>query len=98
MSVTKTRIATEESQSVRDIAIEGRWSEVFGECIAIAYRGQESPREPRTAPSQELRHRVRFTETRVAACEILQNAFVAGVLMFYSRNVLGAVIRAFVGA
>jgi hypothetical protein len=55
------------------------------------WRGNQSPR-------QHLRHRVGLTETRRIACAILQNAVVAGVLLFYSRSVLGAVIRAFVGA
>jgi hypothetical protein len=100
MSVTKTRIVMEESQSVRDavIVIEERWNEVFAERIAIAYRQLESPRELRGASSEQLRRRVRFTETRVVACATLQNALVTGVLMFYSRSILGAVIRGFVGA
>ena len=46
-------------------------------------------------PERFVLHRVGLTETRRAT---LQNAVVAGVLMFYSRSVLGAVIRAFVGA
>jgi hypothetical protein len=41
--------------------------------------------------SQRLRHRVAL------ACSTLQNAVAAGVLMFYSKSVRGAVIRAFVG-
>jgi hypothetical protein len=55
------------------------------------HRGTQSPR-------QHLLLRVGFTETRRIVCATLQSAVVAGVLMFYSRSVLGAVIRAFVGA
>jgi hypothetical protein len=54
-------------------------------------RGAQSPR-------QLLLHAVGLTETRRIAGASLQNAVVAGVLTFYSRSVLGAVIRAFVGA
>ena len=43
-------------------------------------------------------NRVGLTETRRIACATLQNAVVAGVLMFYSRSLLGAVIRACVSA
>jgi hypothetical protein len=39
-----------------------------------------------------------ITETRRIACATLQNAVVAGVLLFYSRSVVGAVIRVVVGA
>jgi hypothetical protein len=39
-----------------------------------------------------------ITETRRLAFATLQNAVVAGVLLFYSRSVVGAVIRAFLGA
>lgn len=98
MLVTKTITLTEESQSGRDVVIDARRNEVFAERIAIAYRHQESLRALRTAPSEQLRHRVGFTETRVMACATLQNALVAGVLMFYSRSVLGGVIRVFAGA
>jgi hypothetical protein len=54
-------------------------------------RGPQSPRQPPL-------HRVGLTATRPLACAALQNAVVAGILMFYSRSVLGAVIRACVGA
>ena len=37
-------------------------------------------------------------ETRRIACATLQNVLAAGVLMFYSKSLLGAVIRACVGA
>jgi hypothetical protein len=59
------------------------------------------------ADSKDIRERPAFRsqddhvglmETRRLACATLQNAVVAGVLMFYSSSVLGAVIRAFVGA
>jgi|HubBroStandDraft_6_1064221.scaffolds.fasta_scaffold36338_3 hypothetical protein len=55
------------------------------------HRGHQSPR-------QHLLPRVGLTETRRIACAILQNAVVAGALLFYSRSVLGAVIRASVSA
>jgi len=51
--------------------------------------------------AQELqsgRYRVGLTDARRITCATLQNAVVAGVLMFYSRSVVGAVIRACVGA
>jgi hypothetical protein len=51
-----------------------------------------------TQELQSWRYRVGLTDTRRIACATLQNAIVAGVLMFYSRSVLGAVIRACVGA
>jgi hypothetical protein len=51
-----------------------------------------------TQESQGRGYAVGLAETRRIACATLQNAVVAGVLLFYSRSVLGAVIRAFVGA
>jgi hypothetical protein len=51
-----------------------------------------------TEELQSGRRTVGIVETRRIACATLQNAVVAGVLMFYSRSVLGAVIRACVGA
>ena len=51
-----------------------------------------------TEALQSGRYTVGLTDTRRIACATLQNAVVAGVLLFYSRSVLGAVIRAFVGA
>jgi hypothetical protein len=51
-----------------------------------------------TQESQARGYAVGLAETRRIACATLQNAVVAGVLLFYSRSVLGAVIRAFVGA
>jgi len=51
-----------------------------------------------TEELQSGRCTVGLTDTRRIACATLQNAVVAGVLAFYSRSVLGAVIRAFVGA
>jgi len=53
--------------------------------LADGHRGPQSPK-------RRLRHRVGL------ACATLQNAVAAGVLMFYSKSVRGAVIRAFVGA
>jgi hypothetical protein len=51
-----------------------------------------------TEELQSGRYRVGLAETRRIACATLQSIVVAGVLMFYSRSVLGAVIRAFVSA
>jgi len=62
-----------------------------------AFRREDDHRGPQS-PRQHLLHRVGLTETRPIACATLQNAVVAGVLMFYSRGVLGAVSRACVGA
>ncbi len=41
--------------------------------------------------------RVGFAETQHMTYATLRNAFVAGALLFYSRSILGAVIRAFMG-
>jgi hypothetical protein len=49
-------------------------------------------------PRQRMRHRVGLREARRIACATLRSAVAAGVLMFYSKSVLGAVIRTFVGA
>jgi hypothetical protein len=59
------------------------------------FRCEDDHRRP-PLPRQHLRHPVRFTETGRIAFATLQNAVLAGVLMFHSRSVLGAVIRAFV--
>jgi hypothetical protein len=53
-------------------------------------RGGESPR-------QDPRHRVGLSETRRIARATLQYAIAASVLVFYSKNVLGAALRALVG-
>jgi hypothetical protein len=50
------------------------------------------------SPEQEPRHRVGLGKTRRIAFAALQNAVVAGGLLFYSRSILGAVVRACVGA
>ena len=44
--------------------------------------------------ARRLRRRIGLTETRRIACATLQSALAAGVLMFYSRSLVGAVIRA----
>jgi hypothetical protein len=49
------------------------------------------------APRQGLRHGVGLSETRRIAGATLQYAIAASVLMFYSKNVLGAALRALVG-
>lgn len=87
MSEKKTRIVTEKSQSGQYAVIEVRRCEV----VPDDHCGPHSPR-------QRLLNRVGLEETRCIAFATLQNAVVAGVLMFYSRSVLGAVIRACVGA
>ena len=54
------------------------------------HRGGQSPR-------QDPRHRVGLSETRRIARATLQYAIAASVLVFYSKNVLGAALRALVG-
>jgi hypothetical protein len=49
------------------------------------------------SPRQGLRHRVGLSETRRIASVTLQYAIAGSVLMFYSKNVLGAGLRALVG-
>ena len=101
MSEKKTAVATEESQSERYAVIGVRWYEVFPELV-VAYRDEESLRELIAAPciigigfgSREAA----LTETRRIACAALQHAIAAGVLMFYSKSVIAAAVRAFVGA
>lgn len=44
------------------------------------------------------RHRLGLTEARRLARATLQNAVLAGILMFHSRSALGSIIRAFVSA
>jgi hypothetical protein len=50
------------------------------------------------SPRQGLRHRVGLSETRRIGVATLQYAIAASVLMFYSKNVLGAASRALVGS
>ena len=59
------------------------------------FRRDDDHRGPQS-PVQRLRHRLGLAETRRMACTTLQSAVAAGVLMFYSRSLLGSVIRAFV--
>jgi hypothetical protein len=49
------------------------------------------------SPRQDPRHRVGLSETRRIAGATLQYAIAAGVLVFYSKNVLGAALRALLG-
>ena len=60
-------------------------------------RCEDDHRVPQS-PRQRLRHSVGIKETRRIACVALQHAMAAGVLMFYSKSVMGAAFRAFVGA
>jgi hypothetical protein len=62
-----------------------------------AFTREDDHRRPQSQ-RQHLRHRVGFMVTRRIAGATLQNAALAGVLMFHSRGVLGAVLRAFVCA
>jgi hypothetical protein len=62
-----------------------------------AFRHKDDHCGPRS-PRQNQLHRVGLAKTRGIAYATLQSALVAAVLMFYSRSVLGAVIRAFAGA
>ena len=58
---------------------------------------QEPP--PRNSTSEAApATRVVLTNTRSIACATLQHAVAACILMFYSRNALGAAIRSLVGA
>jgi hypothetical protein len=50
------------------------------------------------SPKRHLLQRVQLTGTRRISCVALQNALAAGILMFYSKTILGTVIRTFVGA
>jgi hypothetical protein len=61
-----------------------------------AFRREDDHVEP-----QSPRHplpRAGLAKTRRIACATLQNAVVAGALLFYSRSILGAIVRACVGA
>jgi hypothetical protein len=49
------------------------------------------------SPRQDLRHKVGLSETPRIAGVILQYAVAASVLIFYSKNVLGAALRALLG-
>ena len=49
------------------------------------------------SPRQDPRHRVGLSETRRIARATLQYAIAASVLVFYSKNVLGAALRALLG-
>jgi hypothetical protein len=87
MSKKKTAIVTRELQSGLHAVIEVRRDEIAPD----DHRGRSSLR-------QDLRDRVGLGETRRLAFATLQNAVIAGVLLFYSRSVLEAVVRACVGA
>ncbi len=60
--------------------------------------GREDGRCRPQSQMRRLLHRAGLTTTRGIARASLQSAVVAGVLMFYSRSALGAVVRACVGA
>jgi hypothetical protein len=49
------------------------------------------------SPRQGLRRRNGLSETRRIAGATLQYAIAASILMFYSKNILGDALRAFVG-
>jgi len=49
------------------------------------------------SPRHSLRHRTGLSETRRIAGATLQYAIAISVLVFYSKNVLGAALRALVG-
>ena len=50
------------------------------------------------SPRQRLRHSVGLKDIRRIAYAALRHAIAAGILMFYSKSVMGAALRAFVGA
>lgn len=62
-----------------------------------ALRCEMHDREPQL-PRQRLRLRLGLREARRIASATLRSAVAAGLLLFYSRSVLGAVIRTCVGA
>lgn len=64
----------------------------------LAFDWREDDHRGTQSPMQRLRQRIRLTRTRSIACATLQGAIAAGILMFYSRSVLGAAIRSLVGA
>ena len=73
----------------------------FGVCeaaaeekLAVDCEGDHGATE---SPMQDPRHRVGLSETRRMGGATLQYAIAASVLMFYSKNVLGAALRALVG-
>jgi hypothetical protein len=110
MSENKATVATGDSQREQCTAIETRWNELFRENFVIAARAELSLPDltaapniggtgrERPSPKRPLRQRVWFTETRRVACATLHHAIAVGVLLFYSRNLVGAAIRACVGA
>ena len=53
--------------------------------------------EKKTAIVTEVSHGV-FNEVRQAAYAVLRHVIAVGVLLFYSKNVIAAAFRAFVGA
>ena len=61
-----------------------------------AFRSEDDCRVPQS-PRQRLQHSVGLKGTRRIACAALQHAIVAGALMFYSKSVMGAALRALVG-
>jgi hypothetical protein len=73
----------------------------FGVCEAAAVEKLavdcEGDHGATQSPRQDARHRVGLSETRRIAGATLQYAIAASILMFYSKNVLGAALRALVG-
>ena len=62
-----------------------------------AFRREDDHVESQS-PRQHTLPRAGLVKTRRIACATLQNAVVAGALLFYSRSILGAIVRACVGA
>ena len=52
----------------------------------------------KTAIVTGVSQRVGLKEIRHVACAALQQAIAVSVLVFYSKNVIGAALRAFIGA
>jgi len=67
---------------------------VVAEKLALDCEGDHGGAQ---SPRQDPRYRVGLSETRRIAGATLQYAIAAGVLVFYSKNVLGAALRALVG-
>jgi hypothetical protein len=65
---------------------------------ALAVDGSETDQRGTQSPTQRWRDGFGLAETRRIARGALQHAVAATMLMFYSRSVLSAAIRSFVGA
>lgn len=86
----ETAVVVFPNRSSRDAA-----SKTNPEKLAVR---REDVRGVPQSPRQRRPHSVGLKETRRIGCAALQRAIAGGVLMFYSRGLLGAAIRALVAA